>query len=395
MSMRIPLSVPQVGTLEEEAVLTALRSGWITSGGPQLAGFEAELAELTGRSHAVAVSSGTAALHLALLAAGVGPGDYVPCATLTFAATANAIRYTGATPVFIDCDATGNIDPRLLDDCLADFSAIGKPVGAVVPVDLFGRLADHDAIAAVAASYDVPVIVDAAESLGAVVDGRPAGSFGTAATLSFNGNKIITTSGGGAVVCDSAETAAYIDHLARQARQPVAHYEHEEIGYNYRLSNLLAALGSAQLTRLPEFLSARRAHRSRYRAGLEPVPGIRVLGEDDAADNCWLTALLVDARVTGFDAAAAMTALSEVGIETRPVFKPMHLQPVFADRRTYPRYLTGQAEALYATGLLVPSSPATSAAECDEVIEHLNRMRPAPNGASVTATHHHLLGKLL
>ena len=247
MSTRIYLSSPDVTDSEEQALVRALRSGWIAPLGPEVDAFEAELAAFTGRSHAVALSSGTGALHLALLGVGVERGSVVITSTMTFAATANAITYTGATPAFVDSDESGNIDPALLDKAIADQLAQGATVSAVVPVDLIGKIADHAAIAEVAARYGVPHVVDAAESLGAVRDGRPAGQDGVVSAVSFNGNKIMTTSGGGALLCDDAEFAQRVRYLSTQARQPVVHYEHTEVGYNYRMSNLLAALGRAQL----------------------------------------------------------------------------------------------------------------------------------------------------
>ena len=367
MTPRIALSLPVTGEAEEEAVLEALRSGWITSAGPQLERFEQQLAEQTDRDSAVAVSSGTAALHLALLAVGVGPGDVVPCSTLTFAATANAICYTGATPLFIDSDETGSIDVDLLRQILEECDADDKHVGAVVPVDLFGKIADHAAIERLTKPRGIPLVVDAAESLGSVRAGRPAGSEGTLAILSFNGNKIITASAGGAVVCDDAALAGRVRHLATQARQPVVHYEHEDIGYNYRLSNLLAAVGSAQLDRLPDFLARRRAHREGYRRAVAPLPGVEILGGDDSGDNCWLTAIIIDPSAAGFTAHDVLTALADAGIESRPVWKPMHRQPVFADPLRYPRLLTGVADHMFHHGLVLPSGPAMTDDQRDEV----------------------------
>ena len=385
MGPRIALSLPVTGQAEQDAVLEALRSGWITSAGPQLDRFEQELAVHTGRRCAVAVSSGTAALHLALLAAGAGPGDLVPCSTLTFAATANAICYTGATPVFIDSDATGSMDVSLLDAFLTDSASAGARVGAVVPVDLFGKIADHAAICRLADRYGVPVVVDAAESLGSVREGRPAGSDGRLAILSFNGNKILTASAGGAVVCDDPALADRVRHLATQARQPVVHYEHEDIGFNYRLSNLLAAVGSAQLARLPEFLAARRAHREGYRRLALTLPGVEILGGEDTGDNCWLTAIVIDPAHAGFDADEAREALASRGIESRPVWKPMHLQPVFADPERYPRLVTGVAEHLFTHGLVLPSGPSMSPEQRAEVERCLSELSRAAH--TVDARH--------
>lgn len=252
----IHLSAPDVGALEERAVLAALRTGWIAPAGPDLNAFEAEIAQRVGVDHAVGLSSGTAGLHLGLLALGVQPGDVVVTSTLTFVATANAIVYTGAEPFFIDVnETTGNMDPALLEQAIESLQRSGKRVGAIVPIDLLGKAADYTAIGAIAAHYDVPVLADVAEALGATHQGEPASSFGDAAVLSFNGNKIMTTSGGGMLLTKNRAVADKARYLSTQARQPVAHYEHTDIGYNYRLSNLLAALGRAQLTRLTEMIA--------------------------------------------------------------------------------------------------------------------------------------------
>jgi len=265
VTRRVYLSPPDVGPLEESYVLAALRSGWVAPVGPEVAAFEDEVAKRVGRGHAVALASGTAGLHLALLAVGAGPGDVVVVPTLTFVATANAVVYTGAEPVFIDCQpATGNLDPALLHELLRDLRMRGRRIAAVVPVDLFGACADYTRILPLCAEAGVPVVEDAAEALGALHGGRAAGSFGRAAVLSFNGNKIITTSGGGMLLSDDAALVTRCRYLSTQARQPVVHYEHTEVGYNYRLSNLLAALGRAQVRRLDAMMARRHQLRERY-----------------------------------------------------------------------------------------------------------------------------------
>ena len=237
---KIYMSSPDVTDLEEQALVRAIRSGWIAPLGPEVDAFEAELAEYCGRKHAVALSSGTAALHLGLLTLGVGAGDLVLTSSLTFAATTSAIVYTGAEPVFIDADETGNMNPDLLEEAFQTLKDEGKTVKVVVPVDLLGKVADHERIGEIASRYGAVVLSDAAESLGATLNGKSAGAFGKAAVVSFNGNKIMTTSGGGALLTDDAEFAQHVRYLATQARQPVVHYEHTDIGYNYRLSNILA-----------------------------------------------------------------------------------------------------------------------------------------------------------
>ncbi|GAB2536113.1 DegT/DnrJ/EryC1/StrS family aminotransferase [Brachybacterium huguangmaarense] len=371
MAIRIPLSVPVVGPAERELLLEALDSGWITPAGPQLDAFEAEVARCTGRARAVGVSSGTAALHLALVVAGVREGDAVLCPTLSFIASANAISHARAVPVFVDCDATGNMAPGLLEEAIAAAERTGRRVGAVLAVDLYGKVADHDAIGAVARAYGAPLVVDAAESLGARRGERPAGSHGDIAAVSFNGNKIVTASSGGAVLTDDDELADRARHLATQAREPVPHYEHRVIGYNYRLSNILAALGLAQLRRLPEFLTARRAHREAYRALCAEAAGLEILGGDDEGDNCWITSVLVDPAATGQDPVRLREHLARAGIEARPVFAPLHSQPVYADPVAYPRVLDGTADRLFATGLSLPSSPASLPQDVAEVCERL------------------------
>ena len=355
--MRIYLSPPDVGALEEQYVLAALRSGWVAPLGPEVDAFERELAGRIGVDHAVALSSGTAALHLGLLALGVGPGDVVVTSTMTFAATANAIVYTGAEPYFVDADpATGNMSPELLERALDRLIQAGEKVAAIIPVDLLGKAVDYTAIEQIAARHGIPVLADAAESLGATHRGRPAGGFGRASALSFNGNKIMTTSGGGMLLTDDAELAARVRYLATQARQPVVHYEHTEIGYNYRLSNLLAALGRAQLSRLDDMIARRRALRDRYKARVAELPGVEVFGADgDTEDNVWLTSILVDDAVTGWSTADLSAALTAADIESRPLWKPMHLQPVFAGARGE---ITGASEHLFRTGLTLPSGSA-------------------------------------
>ncbi|CCH88120.1 putative pyridoxal phosphate-dependent aminotransferase, enzyme apparently involved in regulation of cell wall biogenesis [Modestobacter italicus] len=354
---RILLSTPDVGDREEELVGQAVRSGWIAPLGPMVDAFEEQVADRCGRRHAVALSSGTAALHLALLQAGARPGTAVVVPTLTFAATANAAVYTGAEPVFVDCEQeSGNLDPALLETALTTLRAEGVEVAAVVPVDLLGRCADHTRVAAVCERAGVPVVADAAESLGARHASRPAGSFGVTAALSFNGNKIMTTSGGGMLLTDDPAIATRARYLSTQARQPAVHYEHTEIGYNYRLSNVLAALGLAQLERLDGMIARRRALRAAYAQVVEGVPGVEVFQRrGDQDDNCWLTAVVVDPGTAGWTAEDLRAALDAADIESRPLWKPMHDQPVFAGRRSF---LNGAADRLFATGLTLPSGSA-------------------------------------
>ncbi|MGW9156994.1 DegT/DnrJ/EryC1/StrS family aminotransferase [Microbacterium sp. NPDC055665] len=367
MSERIYMSSPDVGEAEEQAVVAAMRSGWIAPLGPDVDAFERELAERVGVAHAVALSSGTAALHLALLTLGVKPGDVVLTSSMTFAATANAIVYTGAEPYFIDADpATGNIDAALLREALVELRDAGETVSAIVPVDLLGKAIDYTAVLAIADEFGVPVVADAAESLGATHAGRAAGSFGRASIVSFNGNKIMTTSGGGMLLTDDAEFAKHVRYLATQARQPVVHYEHTDIGYNYRMSNLLAALGRAQLARLDAMIARRREMRELYKHLFADVDGVEVFGaEGDEADNVWLTSILVDSSITGWEPSELAAALAADDIESRPLWKPMHAQPIFEGARSN---TNGASESLFARGLTLPSGSALTDTQRERVV---------------------------
>lgn len=367
---KIYMSSPDVTDLEEQALVRAIRSGWIAPLGPEVDAFEAELAEYCGRKHAVALSSGTAALHLGLLTLGVGVGDLVLTSSLTFAATTNAIVYTGAEPVFIDADETGNMNPDLLEEAFQTLQNEGKTVKVVVPVDLLGKVADHERIGEIASRYGAVVLSDAAESLGATRNGKSAGAFGKAAIVSFNGNKIMTTSGGGALLTDDEEFAKHVRYLATQARQPVVHYEHTDIGYNYRMSNILAALGRAQLSRLDAMIELRHHHRLRYRELFQDVPGVSIFGEPsgvdggDTRDNFWLTSIIVDEPEAGFSASDLQQVLAELNIEARPLWKPMHLQPVHQEQRSF---ADGTSERLFQTGISLPSGSALKQEEIDRI----------------------------
>jgi len=353
----ILLSPPDTGPVELDYVAAAIESGWVAPAGPDLSAFEREVSERVGVPHAVALASGTAGLHLALVSWGIGPGDVVPVSTLTFAATVNAIAYVGAEPHFVDCEPqTGNMSPGLLSEAVLRLRREQRRVPVIIPVDLLGKVADYDAIAE--AAPGIRILSDAAESVGAATCGRAAGSFGDAAVVSFNGNKIMTTSCGGMLLTRDADLAEHVRKLSTQSREPAPHYEHTEIGYNYRLSNILAALGRAQLSRLDEMMKRRRLWRERYRALVADVPGVGILGGvDDDEDNCWLTALIVDPAVAGWAAPELGAHLSKSGIECRPMWKPMHAQPVFAG---FSGSLDGTADRLFAQGLMVPSGSAMS-----------------------------------
>jgi dTDP-4-amino-4,6-dideoxygalactose transaminase len=351
---RIYLSPPHMSPCERRLLLEAFDSNWIAPLGPQVDAFEKEFAAAVGAEEAVALSCGTAALHLALILQGVGPGDEVLASTLTFAATANAITYVGARPVFIDSDwATWNMDPRLLADELRACARRKKLPKAVVVVDLYGQCADYEPIRAACARYDVPMIEDAAEALGASYDGRAAGTFAPLGVFSFNGNKIITTSGGGMLVCESGELARRARCLATQARDPAPHYQHSKIGYNYRMSNLLAAIGRGQLRVLTQRVERRRANYEFYRRTLGQLAGIGFMPEHPRSRSTrWLTCITVAPDDFGATREDIRLALDAANVETRPTWKPMHLQPVFADCRVRGGAV---AERIFEEGLCLPS----------------------------------------
>jgi len=366
---RIFLSAPDVGELESKYVAEAIASGWVAPAGPDLNEFESEVARRVSITHAVALSSGTAGLHLGLLALDVSPGDVVITSTMTFAATANAITYVGAKPYFVDSSReTGNVDVALMAEAASQVQASGRRIGALLPVDLLGKCGDMDALATLAADLGVPLLVDAAEAMGASFGGRAAGSFGDASVLSFNGNKIMTTSGGGMFLTGDAELARRVRYLSTQARQPFKHYEHIDIGYNYRLSNILAALGRAQLARLDQNLARRRQIRESYRAAFAGIAGVSIFGGDDSFDNCWLTSIIVE-ESAGWTPAQLCEYLDERDIESRPMWKPMHLQPVFSDSE---RLVNGNAEWLFEHGLTLPSGSGMNEADVNRILEAIS-----------------------
>jgi dTDP-4-amino-4,6-dideoxygalactose transaminase len=365
---RIYLSPPEVGDEERRMLLAAFDSNWIAPVGPDIDAFEVELAERVGVSHAVALSSGTAALHLALMQVGVGQGDDVLVPSFTFVATAAAVTYLGANPVLVDCSSSNwTIDPDLVAAELAERARTGRLPAALVTVDLYGQCADYDRLTELCDQYEIPLVADAAEALGATYRGRPAGSFGTAAIFSFNGNKIITTSGGGMLVANSAELVDRARFLATQARDPFPHYEHSVLGFNYRLSNLLAALGRAQLRGLDSRIDRRRAIAASYRRSLQDVPGIEFMPVADYGEpNWWLTCILVDPALFGADREQIRLALESVDIETRPTWKPLHLQPVFEGTAT----VGGAAcAAVFEHGLCLPTGSALSEDDQRRVVE--------------------------
>ncbi len=362
--MRIYLSPPDVSDTERHALVRGFDSGWIAPLGPEVSAFESELAENTGRSRCIALSSGTAALHLALLDAGVGPGDRVLVQSLTFSASANAVMYTGAEPVFVDSEAgSWNMDPDLLAEAL---SSNGERYKAVMTVDLYGQCADYERIEAICAQHGVTLIEDAAEAIGATYRGKPGGSFGASAALSFNGNKIITTSGGGALVTNSETTADRALFLSTQARDDAPHYQHSELGYNYRMSNLLAALGRAQLAGLEAKVEKRRANNNYYRETLGDLPGVEFMPEiEGGRSTFWLTALTIDPDLAGLDRETVRLALVEREIEARPLWKPMHLQPFYSSNKMIGG---GLSDRLFANGLCLPSGSNLTDTEREEIV---------------------------
>jgi pyridoxal phosphate-dependent aminotransferase EpsN len=363
---RIYLSPPDIGPDERALVAEAFASNWIAPLGPHVDAFEREFAEKVGAAHAVALSSGTAAVHLALRLAGVGAGDEVFCSTLTFVASANPILYEKATPVFLDCERTSwNLDPNLLADALRTRARAGRRPKALILVHLYGQAADLDPIQALCAEYGVTLIEDAAEALGATYRGRPLGTRGFAGIYSFNGNKIITTSGGGMLVTNDAAMAAQARFLATQARDPAPHYEHSSLGFNYRLSNVLAAIGRGQLRHLEEKINRRRAHGDFYQAALGGLPGVRFMPEAPwGRCNRWLTVLTIDPAAAGTDRERVRLALEAENIEARPVWKPMHLQPLFAQATRFGGEVSAE---FFDHGLCLPSGSNLTDAERERV----------------------------
>ena len=363
---RIYLSPPHLSGRELELLTDAVESNWIAPLGPHVDAFELELGEIVDVPNVLALSSGTGAIHLALIVLGIGAGDEVVCSSLTFSASANPIHYVGATPVFVDVSPdTWTIDPELLDRALAE-----RPkVRAVVAVDLYGQCCDYDALNDVCERRGVVLLQDAAESLGAFYRDKPAGGQGAMAAFSFNGNKVITTSGGGALVSRDGALVEHARKLSTQAREPAPHYPHLEIGFNYRLSNLLAAVGRAQLEVLADRVDARRRINGRYRELLEDADGVAFMPEAPyGRSNCWLTCILVDPDAAGTDREAMRLALESEDIEARPLWKPMHLQPVYRDA---PMVGGDVSAALFERGLCLPSGSALTEADQERVVEIL------------------------
>jgi len=351
---KIYLSPPHMSTRERELLLNAFDSNWIAPLGPHVDAFERELAEVVNVRDAAALSSGTAALHLALVLLGVGPGDDVIVSNLTFVASANVVKYVGATPIFVGSDdATWTMDPDLLEEALANRASANRLPKAAIVVDLYGQCADYDRILTICARYEVPVVQDASESLGATYRGRPAGAQGLLGVFSFNGNKIITTSGGGMLVSDRDDLTCAARQLASQARDPAPHYEHSKVGYNYRLSNLLAAVGRGQLSVLPDRVRARRANFDWYQSQLRDTLGWTFMPEATyGVSNRWLTCGLIDSGMAGITRDRAIELFASHEIECRPVWKPMHLQPIYSGCMCFGGSVDHR---LFQTGICLPS----------------------------------------
>lgn len=357
MNKRIWLSLAHMGGCEQDFIKEAFDTNWVVPLGPNVNGFEHDLEQFLGENkYVVALSSGTAALHLGLLMLGVKAGDEVICQSFTFAASANPIVYLGATPVFVDSEQdTWNMDPYLLEKAIVDRKKqTGKYPKAIIPVHLYGMPAKMAQIIAIANKYNIPILEDAAESLGSELNGQKCGTFGQFAVLSFNGNKIITTSGGGALICATEEQKKRVMFYATQAREPFPYYQHEEIGYNYRLSNVCAGIGRGQMLVVESHVARRRQIHDLYVRLLSDIEGITVKCNPDAntQSNFWLTCILVESEVCGFTANDLRVHLEAANIESRLLWKPMHLQPVF---QAVPSYINRVSETLFSKGLCLPS----------------------------------------
>ena len=372
MNERIYLSPPHLGQKERRFVEEAFDSNWVAPLGPHVDAFEAEVARYVGVSHAAALSSGTAAIHLALKLCGVERGDRVFCSTFTFAASANPIVYQGATPVFIDSEeATWNMDPALLAEAFRASARKGKLPKAVIAVDLYGQCADYSQIARLCEEYGVPLIEDAAEALGASSGAGKAGSFGRFGVFSFNGNKIITTSGGGMLVSEDGPALEQARYLATQARDAAPHYQHSQVGYNYRMSNVLAGIGRGQLQALPERIESRRRNRDFYKEALGRLPGLGWMPHcPGGEENYWLTCVTVEPDLFGACRQELGRMFEDANIEARPVWKPLHLQPVFSGCE---RWGGDVSESIFQRGLCLPSGSNMSAEQLQRVSEVLLR----------------------
>ncbi len=373
IDQQIFLSSPHMGSAEREFVEEAFRSNWIAPLGPNVDAFERELAALVGIGHAAALSSGTAAIHLAINILGVGPGDSVFCSSMTFAASANPILYQGAEPVFIDSEPDSwNMSPVALEKALRWAKAENRLPKAVIVVNLYGQSADMDPILALCAQYGVPVVEDAAESLGANYKGKPSGTFGTIGIYSFNGNKIITTSGGGMLISDNEDYVKKARYLSTQAREPALHYEHTEIGFNYRMSNILAGVGRGQLKVLKERVETRRSIFKTYREAFADLEALEWMPEPAwSYSTHWLTACTLRPTKRSVSSTRLIQRLAAEMIEARPLWKPMQLQPVFRSHKYFAHGETSVSEQLFNRGICLPSGSNMSDEDLSRVIDTL------------------------
>jgi dTDP-4-amino-4,6-dideoxygalactose transaminase len=374
MNQKIWLSSPHMGGTETKYVQEAFDTNWIAPLGPNVNGFEKDLELFLGQGcHAAALSSGTAGLHLALVLVGVKPGDEVICQSMTFSATANPITYVGATPVFVDSEPdTWNMSPALLEEAIKDRIAKGKKPAAIIPVHLYGMPAKMPEINAIAHRYEIPVIEDAAEALGSSIHGHRCGTLADVSVLSFNGNKIITTSGGGALVSKNEAIVKDARFLATQARDEAPHYQHSRIGFNYRMSNLCAGVGRGQMEVLADRVAARRNVYKKYHDALSGKAGISFCNEPEGYfSNRWLSTILIDPAVAGKSREDLRLALEAENIESRPLWKPMHLQPVFSGCAYYGN---GVSDQLFDNGLCLPSGSNMAEADIDRVFSVLESM---------------------
>jgi dTDP-4-amino-4,6-dideoxygalactose transaminase len=374
LKTKILLSPPHMSGEEKKYIDLAFGSNWIAPAGSNIDGFERDLAAFTGANGVVALSSGTAAMHLALILLGVNIGDEVICPDFTFTASVNPVIYQGATPVFVDSETeTWNMDPVLLQKAIKDRLNKGIKPAAIIVAHIYGMPANMDKITTIAKEFDIPVVEDAAEALGSLYYGKAVGTLGRMGVLSFNGNKIITTSGGGALLSDDTGLIQKAGYLATQAKSAVPYYEHEAIGYNYRMSNILAGIGRGQMTVLKERITQRKTIFAYYKDHLSHIPGISFLNEPrDYYSNRWLTTILVDPlKGNGITREEIRLALMEEEIESRPLWNPMHRQPVF---RNYPAYLHGISDMLFRNGLCLPSGSNLKKHEMDKVIQTIERL---------------------
>lgn len=373
MNSKIWLSSPHMGRKEQEYVKEAFDSNWIAPLGPHVDGFELDLSNFVGIQSAAALSSGTAAIHLALIILGVEAGDEVICQSFTFSASANPIVYQGAIPVFVDSETdTWNMSPEFLEAAIKARIAKGKKPKAIIPVHLYGMPANMNEIKSISDKYGIPIIEDAAEALGSTIGSKLCGSFGDIGILSFNGNKIITTSGGGALISNNDEFVKKARFLATQARDNAPHYQHSSIGYNYRMSNVCAGIGRGQMEVLLERVNQRRNNFEYYKDAFADTEGITFLAEPQGFfSNRWLTTILVDEKKLGINREDTRLSLEKQNIESRPLWKPMHLQPIFS---SYPYFGSGVAEKLFKNGLCLPSGSNLSNADLDLVVKNIKKI---------------------